>query len=96
MPLWSFGHGLSYTNFTYSDLKLAPQNLKKYEPLQLYVTVTNNGPRDGKEVVQVHISDVVSSVVTAVQQLVGFEKVSLKCVCVSISIDLFFFFVKFI
>lgn len=80
MPLWSFGHGLSYTTFTYTDLKLESQNLKKGEPLRLSVAVTNTGAMDGKEVVQVYITDVVSSVVTAVQQLVGFEKVFLRCV----------------
>ncbi len=77
VPLWSFGHGLSYTTFAYSGLTLASQSLGKGQALELSVTVKNTGSVAGKEVVQVYVTDVVSSVVTPVRNLVGFEKVTL-------------------
>lgn len=77
VPLWAFGHGLSYTTFEYSGLTLASQTLSARQPLKLSVKVKNTGTVAGKEVVQVYVTDVVSSVVTPVRQLVGFEKVSI-------------------
>ncbi len=77
VPLWSFGHGKSYTTFAYSDLTLASQTLRPGQALDLTVTVKNTGSTGGKEVVQVYVTDVVSSVVTPVRNLVGFEKVQL-------------------
>ncbi len=77
VPLWSFGHGLSYTTFAYSGFTLASHSLRAGQPLQLSVTVKNTGSVTGKEVVQVYVTDVVSSVVTPNQNLVGFEKIEL-------------------
>ncbi|KAI0766208.1 glycoside hydrolase [Trametes elegans] len=77
VPLWSFGHGLSYTTFNYTDLELSKQTIGTNEEFSVSVTVHNTGDRDGKEVVQVYITDFVSSVVTPNQQLVGFEKITL-------------------
>ncbi|KAL7281865.1 hypothetical protein ACG7TL_003330 [Trametes sanguinea] len=77
VPIWSFGHGLSYTTFNYTDLALSPSTIGTNEDFSVSVTVHNTGDRDGKEVVQVYITDVVSSVVTPNQQLVGFQKVDI-------------------
>lgn len=70
-PLYAFGEGLSYTRYDYSDLKFN----KKTKTVT--VNVTNKGKRKGIEVVQVYVNDVVSSVMTAVKNLAGFERVEL-------------------
>ncbi|KAF8075743.1 glycosyl hydrolase family 3 C-terminal domain-containing protein [Lyophyllum atratum] len=77
VPLWSFGHGLSYTTFNYTNLKLSSTSIGRTQDFSVSVTVSNTGSVAGKEVVQVYITDVMSSVVTANQQLVGFKKVSI-------------------
>ncbi|TBU22737.1 glycoside hydrolase [Dichomitus squalens] len=77
VPIWSFGHGLSYTTFNYTDLTLSKSTIGTNEDFSVSVTVHNTGDRDGKEVVQVYATDVVSSVVTPNQELVGFQKVDL-------------------
>ncbi|KAG6820323.1 hypothetical protein H0H93_002172 [Arthromyces matolae] len=75
VPLWTFGHGLSYTTFNYTDIKLSSSTIKRSQDFSISVTVHNTGSVDGKEVVQVYITDLVASVVTENQQLVGFKKV---------------------
>ncbi|SJL14428.1 related to beta-glucosidase [Armillaria ostoyae] len=75
VPLWSFGHGLSYTTFNYTDLILSRSTIGTGDDFNVTVMVHNNGAVDGKEVVQVYITDTFSSVVTPNQQLVGFNKV---------------------
>lgn len=75
VPLWSFGHGLSYTTFNYTNLTLSRSAIGTGYDFNVTVTIHNNGAVDGKEVVQVYITDIVSSVVTPNQQLVGFDKV---------------------
>jgi beta-glucosidase len=77
VPIWSFGHGLSYTTFNYTNLELVPASIGTSDNFNVTVTVQNTGSVDGKEVVQVYLSDVVSSVVTPAQRLVGFQKISL-------------------
>ncbi|KAF8996334.1 glycoside hydrolase [Cyathus striatus] len=77
VPLWSFGHGLSYTTFNYTDLKLTPSTIGKSQNFNVTVTVRNTGSVAGKEVVQVYLTDLVSSVVTPNQELVGFKKVDI-------------------
>ncbi|KAF7291790.1 Glycoside hydrolase family 3 protein [Mycena chlorophos] len=77
VPLWAFGHGLSYTTFSYSDIKLSASTISPTENFKVSVTVKNTGSVDGKEVVQVYATDVVSSAVTPNQQLIGFEKVDI-------------------
>ncbi|KAI0333361.1 glycoside hydrolase [Cubamyces sp. BRFM 1775] len=77
VPIWSFGHGLSYTTFNYTDLALSKATIRPNEDFSVSVTVHNTGDRDGKEVVQVYATDVVSSVVTPNQQLIGFQKVDI-------------------
>lgn len=77
-PLYPFGYGLSYTQFSYSDVKLSSTSLNTNGELTASVTVTNNGKVDGKEVVQLYIRDLVGSVTRPVKELKGFEKIALK------------------
>ncbi|MFN8253933.1 MAG: beta-glucosidase BglX [Ferruginibacter sp.] len=77
-PVYPFGFGLGYSNFSYSDLKLSAANLKGNQALTASVTVTNTGKYDGKEVVQLYIRDVVGSVTRPVKELKGFQKVEMK------------------
>jgi beta-glucosidase len=71
-PLFTFGEGLSYTDFEYADLKFDIDTFK------LCVNVTNAGKLDGAETVQVYFRDMVSSVLTPELQLIAFEKVLIK------------------
>ena len=77
-PVYPFGYGLSYTNFTYGDLKLSSTSLKGNQTLTASVAVTNSGNIDGKEVVQLYIRDVVGSITRPVKELKGFQKIALK------------------
>jgi beta-glucosidase len=77
-PLYPFGFGLSYTTFNYGDVKLSSKSLKGNQTLTASVTVTNSGNRDGKEVVQLYIRDMVGSITRPVKELKGFQKVMLK------------------
>ena len=77
-PVYPFGFGLSYTNFSYSDLKLSNNSLKGNQTLTASVTLTNNGKFDGKEVVQLYIRDLVGSITRPVKELKGFQKIFLK------------------
>lgn len=77
-PLYPFGYGLSYTSFSYSDIKLS--NTKMFEDGSISVTVevTNTGDYDGEEVVQLYIKDKVASVTRPVKELKNFQKIFLK------------------
>jgi beta-glucosidase len=77
-PVYPFGYGLSYTSFSYSDIKLSSTALKGNQTLTASVTVTNTGKYTGKEVVQLYIRDVVGSVTRPVKELKGFQKIELK------------------
>lgn len=77
-PVYPFGYGLSYTQFTYSDVTVSSANLKGNQKLTASVTVTNTGKFDGKEVVQLYIRDVVGSVTRPMKELKGFQKIELK------------------
>lgn len=77
-PLYPFGFGLSYSNFTYSDITVSSKNLKGNQTLTATVTVTNNSKTDGKEVVQLYIRDLVGSSTRPVKELKGFQKVLVK------------------
>jgi beta-glucosidase len=76
-PLFPFGHGLSYTTFEYSDLKL-PASVKTGDPVKVSLTVKNSGPVEGKEVIQLYVGDKVSSLVRPQKELKSFAKISLK------------------
>lgn len=77
-PLFPFGHGLSYTTFEYSDIKLSSNAINADDELTVSVKVTNTGKVEGKEVVQLYVTDKESSLIRPVKELKGFEKVSLK------------------
>jgi len=76
-PLFPFGHGLSYTTFEYSNLRLGATEIRPDGTLDVSVEVRNAGARRGAETVQLYVRDVVSSVTTPVLQLRGFRKVAL-------------------
>lgn len=77
-PQFQFGDGLSYTTFTYSDLRLGKQTISANEELPVTVTVTNVGKRAGKEAVLVFVSDLVASIAPPNRRLRRFAKVSLE------------------
>ncbi len=77
-PLYPFGHGLSYTTFSYSDLKLSATTIGFSDVLTASVTVSNTGDYDGHEVVQLYIHDKVGSITRPVKELKGFKKIFLK------------------
>ncbi len=76
-PQWQFGHGLSYTTFKYGDLKLGNSQLSPNETLTVTVNVANTGSREGAEIVQLYLSDVVATVTPPVKSLKRFTKVHL-------------------
>ncbi len=77
-PLYPFGFGLSYSQFDYGDIQLSRKSLKGNQTLTASITLTNRGDRDGKEVVQLYIRDLVGSSTRPVKELKGFQKVELK------------------
>jgi len=76
-PLFPFGHGLSYTQFAYSNLVL-PSEVKHGEDFEVSLTVKNTGALTGQEVIQVYIRDIASSLERPVKELKGFEKIALE------------------
>ena len=77
-PLYHFGHGLSYTEFSYSKLRISPMRIQADGMVSLSVDVENTGDRTGKEVVQLYIQDKISSVATPWMELKGLNKIELK------------------
>ena len=77
-PQWTFGHGLSYTTFEYSDMHLDKTEMRPDDVLTVSVTVKNIGQRSGKEVVKLYVSDLFASVTPAVKRLKGFSKINLN------------------
>lgn len=77
-PLYPFGYGLSYTDFSYSEVKLDKEEIAMNEPLQISVTVKNTGNSTGTETVQLYVTDKVGSAARPVRELKGFSKVTLK------------------
>jgi beta-glucosidase len=76
--LWPFGYGLSYTKFEYANLRVTPERLAPNQNVTVTFDVTNTGGREGDEIPQLYIHDVVSSVIVWNQSLRGFERVHLK------------------
>jgi beta-glucosidase len=76
-PKFPFGYGLSYTHFTYSDLKLSTSKMKRNEVLDVSVTISNTGNYDGAEVVQLYLQDKFGSVVRPILELRDFQKIQL-------------------
>lgn len=77
-PLFPFGHGLGYTSFAYRHLRLSTAVMRAGEPLELRVQVSNTGARDGTEVVQLYLRDLVASVTRPVKELKAFQRVFLR------------------
>ncbi|AIQ67029.1 glycoside hydrolase family 3 N-terminal domain-containing protein [Paenibacillus graminis] len=77
-PRYPFGFGLSYTSFSYSDLKVEPQVITADETAKVTVRVKNTGEFAGAEVVQLYISDVASKVSRPAKELKGFRKITLS------------------
>jgi beta-glucosidase len=77
-PLYPFGFGLSYTDFSLSDMALSSTTLNKTGKLDASVTVKNTGKRDGETVVQLYIQDVAGSMIRPIKELKNFQKVMIK------------------
>ncbi|MEO4017647.1 beta-glucosidase BglX [Pseudomonas rossensis] len=77
-PLFPFGFGLSYTDFSLSDMALSSTTLNKTGKLDASVMVKNTGKRDGETVVQLYIQDVTGSMIRPIKELKNFQKVMLK------------------
>ncbi len=77
-PQFEFGSGLSYTTFTYSDLRLGQKTISQRDDLSVTVRVTNNGTRAGKEVVQLYLRDLVASLSPPGKRLKRFAKIELQ------------------
>jgi beta-glucosidase len=78
-PQWPFGFGLSYTTFAFSNLTVNKNNFSPDETATISVTIKNTGNREGKEVAQLFVSQLVASLITPdVKRLRGFEKIDLK------------------
>ncbi len=77
-PLYPFGYGLSYTTYQYGELKLDSKTMRPDGQITVTIPVTNTGNRDGIEVVQLYIRDVVGSIARPVKELKGFQRLSLK------------------
>lgn len=77
-PLFPFGHGLSYTTFKYSNMRLSSQKISPNETLTVEVDITNTGKRAGKEVVQVYVRDLQASFSRPEKELKAFAKVMVK------------------
>ncbi|HAY3542730.1 TPA: glycosyl hydrolase [Elizabethkingia anophelis] len=77
-PLFSFGHGLSYTTFEYGKVHADKTQMAQDGKITFTVSIKNTGKREGAEVVQLYISDLKSSVPRPVKELKGFEKINLK------------------
>jgi len=77
-PLFPFGYGLSYTNFEYTDISVDKNKVKDIDTITVKVRVKNTGSIAGKEIIQLYIRDIVSSVIRPLKELKEFEKVELQ------------------
>jgi beta-glucosidase len=77
-PLWTFGHGLSYTRFEYANLRLSPVTLSAGDTVVVSIDVTNSGGRPGDDVVQLYLRDDAASVTRPVRSLKGFYRLTLQ------------------
>lgn len=77
-PQFEFGHGLSYTTFDYSDLRLSKETIASSDELSVSVTLRNTGRRAGQEVAQLYVADLVASIAPAGKRLKRFAKINLE------------------
>lgn len=75
--LYPFGFGLSYTSFEYGDLTISEEELTPGSPIEVSFSLSNTGEKEGKEIVQLYIKDIVASTTRPIKELKGFEAVSL-------------------
>ena len=78
LPRYAFGHGLSYTDFSYSNLRIPREEVLPEEEIEIRLTLANTGSADGTEVVQLYVKDRYASMVRPCMELAGFARVSLK------------------
>jgi beta-glucosidase len=78
LPLFAFGHGLSYTHFEYGDLSVTPAEVAPDGEVTIGIKVTNAGDRLGDEVVQLYLHDLVGTVTRPIKELKGFRRVTLE------------------
>ena len=77
-PLYPFGYGLSYTEYRYANLRLSAERVGKADTLRVLVDVTNTGSRDGLEIVQLYVRDLVASLTRPVKELKAFQRVRIS------------------
>ena len=77
-PLFAFGHGLSYTNFEYSDIRLSSNTLTENGQIKVSVTVKNTGTRAGKHTVELYSRDMYASITPCMKRLRAFQKIDLQ------------------
>jgi len=77
-PLFPFGHGLSYTQFEYSNLIIYPKKIMPDGKVEISLDVKNIGAREGDEIVQLYLRDLVGSATRPVKELKGFQRITLK------------------
>ena len=77
-PLYAFGYGLSYTTFAMKNVRLQKEKIRTTGSTRVTADLTNTGQREGAQIVQMYIRDVVSSVTRPVKELKGFQKVTLR------------------
>src|SRR4030095_16944914 len=77
-PLYPFGYGLSYTSFSYNNLRLRPSSLSADSSISVSVDLRNTGSRRGEEVIQLYVKHLNSSVMRPIQELKGFKRVGLR------------------
>jgi beta-glucosidase len=77
-PVFPFGHGLSYTQFTYQNLSISAAEIRLDGEVRISCEVTNSGDRSGEEVVQLYLHDEVASISRPVKELKGFKRIALQ------------------
>ncbi|MCM1155488.1 MAG: glycoside hydrolase family 3 C-terminal domain-containing protein [Roseburia sp.] len=77
-PRYCFGHGLSYTDFAYSDLRIFPKAIGPEEKVRIEAVISNIGEREGDEVVQLYLRDRFASMTRPVKELAGFKRITLR------------------
>ena len=78
LPLYSFGHGLSYSNFVYEELTLSKTEMSQDDTIEVSITIYNDSSVPGKETVMLYMRDVIASNARPIQQLIAFEKVNFE------------------
>lgn len=77
-PLFSFGYGMSYTKYTYSNLQIPEHAANQQGMIRVMVDVANTGEKDGEEIIQLYIRDIYSSVTRPIKELKDFRRIALK------------------